>query len=134
MNENVREVATQILVKAHDLINGPGKWIQLAAARRADYHVTDSTSPEAVCWCATGAITRAAEDRFRDEAGLRPVKDHFMVTADGYSLARDTMSSYLRDFYGNANIIEWNDEEDRTQSEVLSAFRGAIRRLDRIED
>lgn len=47
-----------VLKAARELISDPARWTQYAAARDKDLNPVDVTSPEAVKFCAAGAIGR----------------------------------------------------------------------------
>lgn len=50
----------QILLEAAELIEQPGKWTQGAFARDHGGDGTAFCDPDAVCWCAEGAIAKVA--------------------------------------------------------------------------
>lgn len=64
------------------------------------------------CYCALGAIIKAAE----------PVSEARLV-------AEDEAVRHLQDLVGNY-VDEWNDEDYRTQDEVVAAFDKAIERVE----
>lgn len=94
---------SEILFAAADLIAKPGAWTQGAFARTSNGTQVGSTHPEAVCWCAAGAINRAAFD-----ANSR-VNDAHIV------------------FEGVVGGFEftWNDSFFRKQAEVVAKLREA---------
>ena len=92
---------TKVLTKARDLISSPERWTQGASARSANGCPVRVSCPDAVSWCALGAIEKAAGNRneWLDEmAKLRAVV--------------------------GSSIIRFNDFH--THAEVLAAFDKAI--------
>jgi hypothetical protein len=63
------KTAVEILKEARELLAEPGKWTQLTSARDEYGNEVGSSSGAAVCWCASGAITKvAAGSEAADEA------------------------------------------------------------------
>lgn len=50
----------EVLIKARELISKPENWIQGAVARNKYGVSTQAISPDAVCWCAVGALGAVA--------------------------------------------------------------------------
>ena len=50
----------KVLRAARKLVANPKTWTQLAAARDPDGEAQPATSPDAVCWCAWGAMVQSA--------------------------------------------------------------------------
>lgn len=113
---------SEILDKAGDLLAGEGKWTQGAYSRdsegKADLYEDPEEPPIAAsnpaCWCALGAIAVACD-------------------ADpmwGYTFSQRQLQpagiamNYLAKTV-SAEILVWNDTPERTQSEVVAAFRAA---------
>ena len=88
-----------VLSAAADLIEPPGAWTQGVVARNAYGRCCYGYSRQAVCWCASAAISRV---------------DH------GSSLAHYKFSDFLGE-----SIPIWNDAPGRTQAEVVQALRAA---------
>jgi hypothetical protein len=80
-------------------------WTQGEYARHKNGRPIGPAEPNAVCWCATGAIM-----------------------ATGKSLAADLAVYHLGDALGDS-VLRWNDTPGRTQAEVLALFDRAIARL-----
>jgi hypothetical protein len=95
-----------ILVEARDLIEKG--WCQGDGARGATGKVVRPLDPDAVCFCAVGAIDRVCEgdDLLREEAWHR------------------LRLGIFGDIRGP--IVKWNDAPERTKPEVLAAFQKAI--------
>lgn len=87
------------LIAARALIEDPDHWCQNASACRADGSQCPTRSPEAVCWCATGAC-------FACDANDTPLREVPGV------------------FHG---LAYYNDT--RTHQDVLDLFTYAINRL-----
>jgi hypothetical protein len=49
-----------VLEDALNLISDPDKWTRQVFARDAEGFVTNAGDPEAVCWCAFGALVKTA--------------------------------------------------------------------------
>ena len=48
----------EVLKAARELIKDPARWTQDSYARDVDGKITDPLNPDAVCWCAVGAIMK----------------------------------------------------------------------------
>jgi hypothetical protein len=88
------------LEKAADLIEPEGAWTQGCYARLADGETTGSFNPDAVCWCALGAIQKTGGGR------------------DAFSALYDMMPA-------DGLVSPWNDAPERTQAEVVAKLREA---------
>jgi hypothetical protein len=107
-----------ILDRAADLIEPEGWWCQEAFARDSFGESVHPSSPDAVCFCATGAVTRAA--------GNRHVERHkaLQVLANDFSPPPEFLGHIGGNRYVSA-MAAWNDAPERTQSEVVSKLREA---------
>lgn len=94
-----------VLNAAAKTIARPGRWTQGASARDRTGKEVLSRSPKAVCWCALGAIGRAAS-----------------------SLGQSPYVS-VREFeaFIESEVSDWNDALGRTQAEVVQALRDAAK-------
>lgn len=81
-------------------------WTQKALARNEGGWTVSPTHEGACTWCIEGALFKAKWDLFPDK------EDEHL----------DPMASRLVAFF-RAPISEWNDQEDRTQSEVVEAMK-----------
>jgi hypothetical protein len=100
--------AADVLARAADLIEPEGRWTQGESARTSTGDgLVDALADEAVCWCAAGAVSRAAGE-----------------TGDMYGNAMRALSDYLK-LRSYPLITEWNDNLGRTQAEVVAALRSA---------
>ena len=115
MQKAINERAAQLLDCAAKYI--AQGWTQNQNARDANGEGRAPGSPEAVCWCAQGALVAA-----HVKLGINPRHGEGAVVA---SRARDT----LGDVVLPATITEWNDAKERTWGEVATAFRTAAARL-----
>lgn len=84
-------------------------WTQAAYARGKSGRSAVPSSRAAVCFCAVGALAAASRKKYPNSAieGIRELS--LSVGGDGYETA----------------ILEWNDAPERTQAEVIEAFRKA---------
>lgn len=97
-----------VLTYARNLIADPVRWTQGTYARNAEGEPVGVFADAAVCWCAVGAIDRAAEVLIPD----------FDVNP------RLPLQSVLYKRYGEIGITNFNDRH--THAEVLAAFDAAI--------
>lgn len=95
---------TDILKLARSLLTPPSAWTKDWEARDFSRRTTSALDPEAVCWCAAGAIWRAG------------------AKAEDPSWEAEKL---LREVVGDS-IPEWNDAAERTHPQVLAAFDTAI--------
>lgn len=96
----------EVLKAARKRISKPEHWTQGTCARDAEGHMTLASSPDAVQWCAFGAILSV--DRAHDFTGLEALRS---VLPLGYS------------------VQSFNDTPRRKHSEVLDMFDRAVERL-----
>jgi hypothetical protein len=101
------EQAHQILQRARNLIEAG--WIQGGFAKDAKGNRVACTSPDAVCFCAVGALLRAAHE-------IAP-SDH-----DVYLKAKQQIMNRITTI-GEMNITTWNDHTSR--DDVLRVFNQA---------
>lgn len=106
----------ELLMKAADLIEPPGRWVQGAlAGDRNGRPLQDAVTGADFCghcWCVLGAIDKVMWN-------VRCV-DKLDVP---YSV-RDAAKQILADHLGR-NPAAWNDAEGRTQTEAVEALRSA---------
>ena len=97
-------------------------WIQCAGSLDKNGDSVAPWSPEAVCWCATGAIEAALPKEFDYEEFTAAAKEIYDVA---YKLPMAANMHAIR-------MVEmWNDEAGRKQADVLDAFDAAIERLEK---
>lgn len=94
-----------VLLAAAELLEKPGAWTQGEFAKTASGDGTYWNSPDAVCWCAEGAIRHVG----------------------GGSDAIITLRRSLGLPGGLYPVAGWNDKHIRTQAEVVSALRSAAK-------
>lgn len=124
------QTAVAILEGARTILAPAGCWTQSAPARRSNGESVTACSPEAGCWCATGALDRATGRLLPD-----------LVDFDddgGYMLALRLLSEQVpatpyfnpdhgrRDTAYRVAIQVSNDCEHVTQAAVLAWFDRAI--------
>lgn len=97
---------SEILDKAADLIEPEGAWTQGTYGRDSDGKPVELIA-DAKCLCTIGAMLAADG---RDD--FRGWPDHLA-------------SNCLRSAAEAGSITIWNDDEDRTQAEVVAALRQA---------
>lgn len=61
----VKDDEKEVFVKAYNIIKDPEKWTQGWHAKDEYGNYVSGNSPDAVCWCSTGAITHAAINNSR---------------------------------------------------------------------
>lgn len=93
---------SEALLAAADLIEADGAWTQGSNARNAKREKVRFSAPDAICWCADGAILR-----INGEHG--PANDFFCG------------------FLGGQSVQKWNDDRRRTQGEVVAKLREAAK-------
>ena len=97
---------SEILFAAADKIEPKGAWTQGSFARNSRGIMADPLSEDAICWCASGAIISA-----------NGKDDHVAFLAK-----RAFENSVIK-----SHIYDWNDDPERTQSQVVSALRSAAK-------
>jgi len=103
------KTAAQVLREARELISDPERWAQGAWAKNAPGHSVQTRAPEAVSWCAAGAIYRCAGNSD--------------LSIDTRELLYDVIGSNISPDSGHV-IAEFNDTH--THAEVLEMFDRAI--------
>ncbi len=106
----------EILIRARALIEQPIRLTQGVIARAANRHYVSATDPEATCWCAEGALVRAAEE------GAATAVDAVDATKDIAKASR-----LLSDQVGGRALYRFNDDPRTTHADVLKAFDLAIK-------
>lgn len=101
----------EILVCARELLTPPGAWIQGEAAQTKDGLIVSAKDENAVCFCAVGALERCADTY----AGNTYRQAYLKLIAQGAKR--------------QGSLVRWNDEDSRTQEEVLAVFDAAIASL-----
>jgi hypothetical protein len=71
----------QILIAARALIANSENWTKRFMARDKDGKPVRSTVPEAVCWCALGALRRICGSTFGEPAEILNEEMGFSITA-----------------------------------------------------
>jgi hypothetical protein len=92
----------EALRAARELLTPEGAWTKQALAFSADGKSVNPSSDEAVCWCVSGALFHT-----NGEGPTNSLWDFVELAIGG-------------------NIASWNDDPNRTHSEVLSALDCAI--------
>lgn len=105
---------SEILERAAALIEPPGAWAKDVYARDEDYRIVNATSPTACRFCALGAILNVM--------GLDYPYDG-RASFDGDPVVVEPIRR-LEEIVGEWPPF-WQDDEKRTQSEVVTALRDA---------
>jgi hypothetical protein len=92
-------------------------WTQRAIARNRYGSTVISTSPQAVCWCSSGAILVTA---FVLPLGLLEYDD---ACEDAENLLRRAIRAECGE---PMPVTDWNDADGRTKAEVLAVFDAAL--------
>lgn len=135
-----------ILRVARWYLSDPNRWTRKAWARtdtRGFRHPsgavdggdpTTGTDLQAVCWCASGALSRATYDlgTSRTYRGLEPRVNH---RNDDYSTAFYALSETVKQRYtkldwGGPTVAQWNDDVVSSHDELLEVFDAAIAQLE----
>jgi hypothetical protein len=95
----------EVLNAAADLLDKPGAWTQGNSGRDAHGAEVPWNDPDAVCWCAFGAVWKS----------------------QGRMTVQNTPAEDILERIVGWDITAWNDSPDRTQAEVVSALRAASR-------
>lgn len=97
-----------LLKAARALISDPDKWTQGVFARNKEGSRISSTSPEATCWCASGAVNSIGFGSFNIRCG--------------------TLDAMEKHGFGDS-IEKFNDTH--THTEVLAEFDNVIAAIER---
>lgn len=114
--ESLSEKQLGVLKEARTIISQKGAWTRGEYARDKDGFAVDVNSPAATCFCALGALNRAA---YNQNTGV----NLFIAKSQ---LARCIDADYDEGFGVVSTIIHYNDAFSRTQDEVVKAFDCAI--------
>lgn len=102
------ERVSDVLARAADLIEPKGAWTQHDFAKDKNGEPTGYDAPDAVCWCARGAIAVVSgATTFHDV-------ERVWINAGGYL-----------GFDDYTEIESWNDADHCTQAVVVAALRRA---------
>ena len=79
-----RPLQQQIIARALKLIEDEAHWTSIAIARKADGRTCESIHPQAVRFCAVGALDRAAYELFGAREGKRRARkaEKFVLAAN----------------------------------------------------
>ena len=96
-------------MKAHELLNSPEAWCQGSPAEDACGNKVAAVNPDAVKWCALGAIQRAYPPSKWEEAMDNLLRS---LCYSEQGLARMNSSDKA------CSLMEWNDDDRSSFSEV----------------
>lgn len=97
------KTTADILNRAADRLEKPGAWIQSNFSKDKDGKVTGPQAPDACQWCMYGAV-------YAEATTLEEV---------------ETVVAAIKKTIGTSPISMWNDQNGRTQGEVVTALRKA---------
>ena len=115
--EIVPKTVADILTAAADLIEPEGRWTQGEQARNKRGQRVSDSACNAVCFCASGAIWRAAR-----RAGITGLSSPNGKAIDE---AHRALSEIVNRPSHAMSVPDWNDRPTRTQGEVVAALRAA---------
>ena len=92
-------------------------WTQGSFARTASGITTDPSSPEAVEWCAYGAIFARLD--FQQDA-------HWLLSKAVWKIENNIKPDQEDISIPTITVVAWNDQKGRTKEQVLAAFDLAI--------
>jgi hypothetical protein len=104
------EQVPDVLFRAADRVQFQG-WTRQWYARTAEEVRVRSDDPQAVAWCARGALKVESPSQYR------------------YGRAYDALDRYLRETGQGAGVMTWNDAPGRTAGEVADTMRHAAKAL-----
>lgn len=116
--------ALRILTGARALLDSPEKWTREVLARDANGGKVGIRSPDAVCYCSLGALTKAMNDRVAEVTKLVPLDVHPEVH-DQYCTQHDIVFDYLAELAGG-DLVGFNDGPDTKYADVVNLFDLAI--------
>ncbi len=118
--EPTTDLVLLILVQARDLIAEPGGWTQGCFSRDAQNERVEFTSPDARSWCGQRAI-------YLVEHRLKASHDRGAL-----GQATDEVRKLLDRVPPGGHFPHWQDQPERMQAEVVSAFEALVeyRRLE----
>jgi hypothetical protein len=93
-------------MKAYELLSDSSKWTKGAGARDNDGIRCSPASPDAVCWCLFGAITRCYDNPFQIAA-----------------MVEKLISETYNEGYYKAE--SFNDAPDTTYNDIISLLKEA---------
>ncbi len=120
----MRFTTVDVLVEARRLIAQPNGWTQKASARDADNEWVGATSKDAVCFCAMGAITRAAS-----RLTARGPDDYSTLLAINKACSALTYPRLKvsgKRYLTSGWLEKWNDDPIRKVEDVVDLFDAVI--------
>ena len=101
-----------VLQQARDLIQDPVSWIKGDNAVNSDNQWVPVQDPTACAWCMTGAIVKVTPTN-------KPLRKEALKTV------AQTISNSKPNYF-TSTIVDFNDDPERTHSEVIETFQKAI--------
>lgn len=93
-----------LLAPIRELLSDPARWAQCGYALNALRHCVDVDSPEAVCWCLSGARIRT-----------------YGYTSKGSEA--DAVDREFANRIGSIDVELWNDQPARRHAEVMAMLK-----------
>jgi hypothetical protein len=115
---DAKKTVLQVLREARELLSDEKRWTRGSFAKNALGIDVEPTSDSAACFCAHGALLRAAGG---DD------------TCSGLVFAELALRDAARVIFGNSSIVEVNDHRPDGHAGVLSLFDSAIKAETRAE-
>lgn len=106
-------------------------WCQGSFARTADDLHVRSTSPDAVCWCLSGAFTRelwGAYEGYSDRVVPEPARALVSDQAKAVLVEEICRAGHVSPSHSGGTLVGYNDAEGRTRDQVVAMVRRAAER------
>jgi hypothetical protein len=129
-----KELALQIAERTHELLSDETRWTKGANARTRQNKPTAPFSSNAVCFCLTGAVTKAVSEIMDEGLDTKTI----IVLSRAQNLVFRTMSEpkgasalmFWEDKTSSVcKIMRYNDAADTTHEDVLSLIQEATKLL-----
>ena len=110
--------AKSLILHARELLSDINRWTQGGEAKNANERITGARSPDAVCWCILGALTREAWNR-------HPISDDLEIARKVVANAvreRQRIPHEEETLWEGARIARFNDGPRTKHSDVLEVL------------
>lgn len=139
--------AVEILRKGRSILEKRGVWTQAAMAKDENGDDVSTTSPDAKCFCAVGAVLRATVDtgltltdraqKLVSSSATISDANPTVVAVAALNKAAGEQKFFDTDWWGGtkklepfASIIDFNDHTGRRKGEVIKMFDRAVEILE----
>lgn len=100
----------EALAKARDLIKDPNRWTRNMYARDRTGNYASPNSPDAICWCAIGAVHHVFGTRPQTQSEMTDEQmKAFTALVNTATLMHDTLPDRVNDRLGHAAVLELFD-------------------------